>query len=226
MRLVASFLFLAVMALFAPGQTQKAGPQFSAYVRVWNKRSSVAHMKMFVGNMRARLDRQPDLSGYHSVQSLIVDSEAHTVFLLIPEKKSYVESTKLAADFSHGASIFRPRDPSHPCAEWIELVRKNRNVELRCRKLGEEILNGRKTEKWEGSATPVGGWGRIWFDPELRFVVKLQSYPQSALLEGYDLEEIEEGPQPDTLFERPGDYVRMSLADFVYFDSGKRNGSQ
>ena len=226
MKSIASLLLLTLMALLALRQEQKPGPEFSADVRVWNNRDSVAHLKIFVGNTRARLNRQRDLSGYHSVQSLIVDSEAHSVFLLVPEKKSYVESTKLAADFSHGASIFRPRDPSHPCAEWIELVRKNRNVELRCRKLGEEILNGRKTEKWEGSATPVGGWGRIWFDPELRFVVKLQSYPQSALLEGYDLEEIEEGPQPDTLFERPGDYVRMSLADFVYFDSGKRNGSQ
>src|SRR4029077_15504954 len=91
MKLIASLVFLAIMALLPPGQTRKAAPQFSAYVRVWNKRSSVARLKMFVGNKRARLDRQPDLSGYHSIQSLIVDSEAHFVFLLIPEKKSYVE---------------------------------------------------------------------------------------------------------------------------------------
>ena len=64
------------------------------------------------------------------MQSLIIDSEAHSVFLLVPEKKSYVESTELAADLSLGASIFRPRDPSDPCAEWIELVRKHFEVEL------------------------------------------------------------------------------------------------
>jgi hypothetical protein len=84
------------------------------------------------------------------------------------------------------------------------------------------MIDGRKTQKWEGSATPEGGWGNIWFDPELRFVIKLQSYPKRGLLEGYDLQQIEEGPQPDTLFELPNDYVRMSLADFTSFDSGNR----
>lgn len=226
MKSIASLLLLNLMALLALRQEQKPGPQFSAYVRVWNNRDSVAHLKIFVGNKRARLNRQRDLSGYHSVQSLIVDSEAHSVFLLVPEKKSYVESTELAADISHGASIFRPRDSSNPCAEWIEMVRNHYQVELRCRKIRDEILDGRQTEKWEGSATPAGGWGNIWYDPKLRFVIKLRSYPKRALLEGYDLQEIQEGPQPDTLFELPDDYVRMSLADLVSFDSGNRNRSQ
>ena len=65
----------------------------------------------------------PQFSSDVVVWNKRVDSEANSVFLLVPEKKSYVESTKLAADFSHGASIFRPRDPSNPCAEWIELDR-------------------------------------------------------------------------------------------------------
>lgn len=226
MKFVTPLVFLAIMAQLPSGQTHQAAPQFSAYVRVWNERSSVAHLKMFVGNKRSRLDRQQDLSGYHSVQSLIIDSETHSVFLLIPEKKSYVESAKLAAALSHGASIFRPRDPTNPCAEWIELVRKYHDIQLRCRRLGEEMLDGRKTEKWEGSATPAGGWGHIWFDPELHFVIKLQSYPQGGLLEGYDLEQIEEGPQPGTLFELPDDYVRMSMADFTSLDSGNRARNQ
>jgi hypothetical protein len=226
MKSIASLLFLTLMALLAPRQEPKPGPQFSADVRVWNKRDSVAHMKIFVGNKRARLNRQHDLSGYHSVQSLIIDSEAHSVFLLVPEKKSYVESTELAVDLSHGASIFRPRDPSNPCAEWIELVRKHFEVELRCRKIRDEILDGRKTENWEGSATPEGGWGNIWYDPKLHFVIKLRSYPKRANLEGYDLGEIQEGPQADALFDLPADYVRMSLADLVSFDSGNRARSQ
>ena len=226
MKSLASFLSFAFMALLALPQPQEPVPQFSADVRVWNKRDSVAHMKIFVGTTKARLNRQHDLSGYHSVQSLIIDSAAHSVFLLVPEKKSYVESTELAGDLSHGASIFRPRDPSNPCAEWIELVRKHFQVELRCRKIRDEVLNGRQTENWEGSATPEGGWGNLWYDPKLRFVIKLRSYPKRANLEGYDLEEIQEGPQADTLFELPGDYNRMSFADLASFDSGQRNGSQ
>lgn len=123
MKIIACLLFLAIVAELTAGELQKPAPQFSADVVVWNKRGSPAHMKLFVGNKKARLNREQDLSGYHSIQRLIVDSEANSVFLLVPEKKSYVESTKLAADFSHGASIFRPRDPSNPCAEWIELDR-------------------------------------------------------------------------------------------------------
>lgn len=123
MKIIACLLFLAIVAELTAGQLQKPAPQFSADVVVWNKRGSPAHMKLFVGNKKARLNREQDLSGYHSIQRLIVDSEANSLFLLVPEKKSHVESTKLAADFSHGASIFRPRDPSNPCAEWIELDR-------------------------------------------------------------------------------------------------------
>jgi hypothetical protein len=226
MKSIASLLFFSFMALLGFPQEQKPAPQFSADVRVWNKRDSVAHMKIFVGSKKARLNRQHDLSGYHSVQSLIIDSEARSVFLLVPEKKSYVESTELAADLSHGASIFRPSDPSNPCAEWIELVRKHFQVELRCRKIRDEILNGRPTENWQGSATPEGGWGDLWYDPQLRFVVKLRSYPKRANLEGYDLEEIKEGPQADTLFDLPGDYVRMSFADLASFDAANRSKSR
>ena len=222
MKPVASLLFFAFMALLALPQQPGPAPQFSADVRVWNKRDSVAHMKIFVGATKARLNRQHDLSGYHSVQSLIIDSAAHAVFLLVPEKKSYVESTELAADLSHGASIFRPQDPSNPCAEWIELVRKHFQVQLTCRKIRDEILDGRQTENWQGSAAPEGGWGNLWYDPKLRFVVKLRSYPKRANLEGYDLEDIKEGPQAETLFELPGDYARMSFADLASFDAGNR----
>ena len=226
MKILASLLCLGIVAMIAPAQPQEPTPQFSANVVVWNKSGSPAHMKLFVGTKKARLNREQDLSGYHSVQSLIVDSETHSVFLIVPEKKSYVESTKLAADLSHGASIFRPKDPANPCAEWIELERKYNNLELRCRKLGDETVAGRKTEKWEGSATPEGGWGDIWFDPQLRFVIKLWSYPRKAYLRGYDLEQIEEGPQPYGLFDIPDGYVRMSFADFMSFDSGRSGRKQ
>lgn len=226
MKIIACLSILAIVAAVAPGQTHEPTPQFSANVVVWNKSGSPAHMKLFVGTKKARLNREQDLSGYHSVQSLIVDSETHTVFLIVPEKKSYVESTKLAADLSHGASIFRPKDPTNPCAEWIELERKYNNLQLRCKKLGDETLGGRKTEKWEGSATPEGGWGNIWFDPQLRFIVKLWSYPRKAFLRGYDLEQIEQRPQSDDLFDLPDGYVRMSFADFMSFDSGRSSRKQ
>src|SRR5258708_4766476 len=180
MKSIASLLLITLMALLALRQEQKPGPQFSADVRVWNNRDSVAHLKIFVGNKKARLNRQRDLSGYHSVQSLIVDSEAHSVFLLVPEKKSYVESTELAEDISHGASIFRPRDPSNPCAEWIEMVRKHYQVELRCRKIRDEIADGRQTEKWEGSATPAGGWVATLYNPHILFFLKLLIYTPNA----------------------------------------------
>src|SRR5260370_37987935 len=167
MKSIASLLLLTLMALLALQQEQRPGPQFSADVRVWNKRDTVAHMKIFVGDKKAMLNRQQDLSGYHSVQSLIIDSEAHSVFLLVPEKKSYVESTELAEDISHGASIFRPRDPSNPCAEWIEMVPKHYQVELSCRKIRHAILDGRQTENWHGQATPACGGGDTRDDPQL-----------------------------------------------------------
>ena len=54
MKSIASLVFLTLMALVAVPQKQEPVPQFSAGVRVWNKRDSVAHIRAIVDAVEQR----------------------------------------------------------------------------------------------------------------------------------------------------------------------------
>jgi len=62
------------------------------------------------------------------------------------------------------------------------------------------VVNGRPTQKWEGIVTG-GEAGGQWIDPHLHFIVKVQGLQTRT-----ELQHIEEGPQPATLFASPATY--------------------
>jgi hypothetical protein len=76
--------------------------------------------------------------------------------------------------------------------------------------LGPETLGGRQVEKWESVSTR-GGMAPVrsfqWYDPKLDLAVRQQ------LPGGYssELKDIRVEPQPETLFQVPSGYERVSL---------------
>jgi hypothetical protein len=77
-----------------------------------------------------------------------------------------------------------------------------------CKKLGEETVNGRHTTKWEVTETINGHAGAqtVWVDGNLHSMVKLQFGPFTE-----ELLNIQEGPQPASLFVVPADYRQMDV---------------
>ncbi len=77
-------------------------------------------------------------------------------------------------------------------------------TDLSCKRAGTDSVNSRTVDKWEGTRAH-GEKGFLWFDPKLQIVVKIDS--QDHMIE---LRNIQEGPQPASLFSVPGDYRKMN----------------
>jgi len=78
------------------------------------------------------------------------------------------------------------------------------------RLMGDEMLNGRATERWEMKITGPEGkpvQSTRWYDPELQIAIR------EELSGGYfrELRDIRVAPQPDHLFTVPANYKRVTL---------------
>ncbi len=83
-----------------------------------------------------------------------------------------------------------------------------RRLEIRyLRGSGRRTVNGRSTQKWEFSSNAFGKPSKSyqWIDPKLYIAVKRADNDGVK-----ELRNIREAPQPDSLFEIPADYHRMT----------------
>jgi hypothetical protein len=101
-----------------------------------------------------------------------------------------------------GLYVFvQPTDVDNACAEWMR--RPGAEGET-CRNLGGETINGRSTVKYELSC--YGELCRLWIDRSLHALVKRETKWNST-----ELRNIQEGPQPPSLFELPVGYRRKNI---------------
>ena len=79
------------------------------------------------------------------------------------------------------------------------------------RMLGKEILSGRETEKWEHIQSQQQGQRSLrtvlWYDPKLNLTIR-EELPGGQVRE---LKNIQEGPQPASLFELPQGYTKKQM---------------
>jgi hypothetical protein len=137
--------------------------------------------------------------------TMIMNFAAQTTDILMPERKMYIESP-----MGHGPgaqrsfNFFRAADVENACDEWRKLATKPGGS---CRKIGNEAVNGRSTIKYEGTSAD-GDVSYVWIDPKLRFPVKWQGKN-----DGGEMRNIQEGPQPASLFLVPSDYQKMDMGN-------------
>ena len=92
--------------------------------------------------------------------------------------------------------------PGDACSEWLKLEANKGGT---CHKVGSETVNGRSTVKYEGT-NAKGEAGAAWFDSKLRFPVKWDGKNG-----GGEMQNIQEGPQPASLFDIPAGYTKMDM---------------
>ena len=135
--------------------------------------------------------------------TLIINFTAQTTDVLVPERKMYVES---AMGHGPGAqrsfNFFRAADADNACDEWQKMATKPGGT---CSKVGNEVVNGRSTVKYQGTSSD-GDVTYVWIDPKLRFPVKWQGKNN-----GGELRNIQEGAQPASLFVVPSDYQKLDM---------------
>ena len=200
---ISLFLISAATAL-----AQKV--EFSADMRISDGAGRTQTLKLFVGNMRARFDLQKQGDDPSGIGSILIDFDHQSIFLLIPQANLYLQIEGSAGTpFYSGAWMFRPYTPKYPCNDWVSEADR-RGINLRCKSGGQDILDGRPTQRWDAT-TLEGGNGSLWYDPELNFIVKVLRTSKSGVHSGYELQNAKQESQPPILFEVPNGYRKFVL---------------
>lgn len=135
----------------------------------------------------------------------ILDLAQGTSTLINVAKKSYTQRPMVRQELWEHALV------ASPCPS---AVLKELGQGATCKDLGSETLNGRNTEKWEisqpnqrlGTQQPQTVLTRIWVDTKLLVWTKMEAMAGATLIGGYELQDIQEGPQPASLFVIPAGF--------------------
>lgn len=143
-----------------------------------------------------------------SGDAIILDLTSQNSIVLWPQQKAYNQSPlkRVTPIELYGLYAFvHPTDVENACAEWMK--RAGAEGES-CRKVGSETINGRSAVKYELSC--YDQVCRLWIDRNLHVLVKRESKWNST-----ELRNIQEGPQPESLFEVPVGYSWKNPAGII-----------
>lgn len=193
--LTLSILTLGLTLAHAAGEPEI---QYSATMVASGPEGKVTETRMYMGHHKMRQEMSKP------ARTIIVDMDRRTSWMLNPKKKEYVEFRAPEGQAQKGpppgARPPLPDEPGHPCTQD--------RSELVCKKLGSETMHGRTTDKWEFVYTQEKQTNRstAWIDRRLRIPIREESDGRWR-----ELRDIQEGPQPDSLFVVPPGYTEKKI---------------
>jgi hypothetical protein len=191
----AGFLVLMMIAASALAQTE-----FSA--DIVNTDSAKTPTKVYFGKSKIRFEMSDkNMPG----GAVILDYAAQHYLVLMPQKHIYMDMPQMM-DKGDQYAFFRIADAENACAQWLKLPKNQGGT---CHKVGSETVNGRNTVKYEG-VNSSGESSTVWIDPKLGFPVKWQRKNS-----GGEIRNIQEGPQPESLFEIPPGLTKMDMSGMM-----------
>lgn len=191
---------VAVLALsnFALGQSE-----FSADI-VNNQTPTKTPTKAYFGRDKMRFETAENSA--RGGGAVILDLATQKFVVLMPKQNMYMEMPEHAMESRGMFQFFKSGDAENACADWLK-VEENKGGT--CHKLGHETVNGRDTVKYEGTNSS-GESKTAWLDAKVRFPIKWQGKDS-----GGELRNIQEGPQPASLFEIPAGYSKMDTGNMM-----------
>ncbi|MBV8050151.1 MAG: DUF4412 domain-containing protein [Acidobacteriaceae bacterium] len=136
--------------------------------------------------------------------AVVINLTTHLSNLIMTERRMYMEFAQGQAPGMQqwNRALFRPSDANDACAEWLKLPQNHGGS---CNNLGSETVNGRSTVKFQGTDAN-GNTGYAWMDKKIAFPIKWQDKDSS-----WELQNINEGSQPASLFEIPAGYQKFQM---------------
>ena len=196
---VSCFVALLILANFAFAQTE-----FSADV-VNNERGDKGPTKVYFGKDKMCFDVKDD-SEARGGGAVIFDLSKESWTVLMAKQHVYMEMPSKMMENRGMFAFFKSGDVENACSDWLKLERNKNGT---CHKVGSETVNGRNTVKYEGT-NASGETSSVWLDSKLRFPVKWQGKNN-----GGEMRNIQEGPQPASLFEIPAGYTKMDMGNMM-----------
>jgi hypothetical protein len=196
---ISCFVALLILANFAFAQTE-----FSADV-VNNERGDKGPTKVYFGKDKMRFDAKDD-SESRGGGAVIFDLSKESWVVLMAKQHMYMEMPSKMMENRGMFAFFKSGDVDNACSDWLKLERNKGGT---CHKVGSETVNGRNTVKYEGT-NASGETSSVWLDSKLRFPVKWQGKNN-----GGEMRNIQEGPQPASLFEIPAGYTKMDMGSMM-----------
>jgi hypothetical protein len=195
-----SFFFALMLAAnFALAQVE-----FSADIVNNTKAGSPVQARAYFSKDKMRFDAQE--KGARDKGAVIINFATHTYLVVMANQHMYMEMPAQTMDQRGMYSFFQTGDVENACSDWLKL---SKNVGGTCHKVGNDSVNGRSAIKYEGTNSS-GETSQVWLDPKLRFPVKWQEKNG-----GGELRNIQEGPQPASLFEIPAGFTKMDLGGMM-----------
>ncbi len=163
-------------------------------------------MKLYLGKDKMRIESTDKARENQGVG--ILNLSTQTMIVLLKQQQKYME---MPAAQSPGQRLmynfFQTGDVENACGDWQKILRNQGGT---CHKVGHETVNGRNTVKYEGTNSK-GESGYFWLDPQLRVPVKWQQKDNT----GGELRNIQEGPQPASLFQVPAGYTKFDMGGMM-----------
>jgi len=165
------------------------------------RRGRTDSVKIFVDGSKVRME--PQGKG-KDAQIFIWDTAGQKSYVLAPARHMYMEIG--SSMLQRAINLWRPANVEDACPDWLKVSQQLGPGEKQatCRKVGDEVVNGRSAVKYEG-VSPDGKKGEVWLDVKVRYLVKVNS-PDGG---GMELRNIQEGPSDPSLFEVPPGYKKM-----------------
>jgi hypothetical protein len=138
--------------------------------------------------------------------AVIFDLSKESWTVLMAKQHVYMEMPSKMMENRGMFAFFKSGDVENACSDWLKLERNKGGT---CHKVGSETVNGRNTVKYEGT-NASGETSSVWLDSKLRFPVKWQGKNN-----GGEMRNIQEGPQPASLFEIPAGYTKMDMGNMM-----------
>jgi hypothetical protein len=105
-------------------------------------------------------------------------------------------------------------DPDDPCRQWQAMAKiagaVRDGAQWRCERIGHDTIDGRNTIKYEG-ISPRNQRYSGWVDPGLNFLVRFQIEDGTTI----SLTNVQEAPQPESLFEIPATYRKFDPQQLI-----------
>jgi outer membrane lipoprotein-sorting protein len=177
--------------------------EFSANIVNTYKGDSHEPSKIYVSKDVMRIDSaDKERSG-----SIIMNYDTQVMDVIMPERHMYFE-TKLGQGpgQQRAFKFFQTINVENACPDW---ERMSEHKGGSCHRLGDEMANGRSAVKYETTSSD-GKQGQVWIDKSLKFPVKWQDQDSSG-----ELQNIQEGSQPSSLFEIPAGYQKLDMGNMM-----------